>query len=209
MRWLAKLQVPYAVAARNKLYDGYDWHQALWRAFPGRRDETRDFLTRVEKRAQHFAVYLLSEHKPVCPPWCPEVFWNLAEIKDSFWTHELYRFDLLANPSRKIVKIGANGERTKNGRREAILKQEEQVAWLQRKAERGGFKVMDAPPLEVDKAQRLTFGCKQGDGSHFGVHFRGVLQVIDRSSFRETFRRGIGTAKGFGFGMLMMQPVVN
>jgi len=208
MRWLAKMRIPYTVAAENKLYDGYDWHQALWQTFPGRGDQARDFLTRVDKKERYFTAYLLSEHKPVCPPWCPEEFWSLAEIKDTFLTHEFYRFDLLANPTRKVAKIDNNGERTKNGRREAILKLEGQAAWLQRKAEQGGFKVLEKPQLEIDKAQRLTFGCRQGDGSHFGVHFKGLLQVTDRSKFRETFRQGVGSAKGFGFGMLMMRPVV-
>ena len=208
MKWLAKMRIPYMVAAENKLSDGYDWHQALWRAFPGRDGHVRDFLTRVDKKERYFTAYLLSENKPVCPPWCPEEFWTLAEIKDTFLNHECYRFDLLANPTRKVAKIGADGERTKNGRREAILKPAEQGVWLKRKAEQGGFKVLDAPPLEIGKAQRLTFGRKQGDGSHFGVHFKGVLQVTDRSNFRETFRQGVDPAKGFGFGMLMMQPVM-
>lgn len=208
MKWLAKMQVPYSVAAKNKFRDSYDWHQALWLAFPGRRDDKRDFLTRVDKKDRFFAVYLLSEYKPICPSWCPEEFWSLAEIKETFLTHEFYRFDLLANPTRKVAKIGNDGERTKNGRREAILKPEDQVTWLQRKAEQGGFRVLDEPPIEVDKAKRLTFEGKQGDGSHFGVHFHGVLQVTDRSNFRETFRQGVGTARGFGFGMLMMQPVM-
>lgn len=207
MKWLAKIHVPYTVAVENKLYDGYDWHQALWRAFPDRRDDTRNFLTRVDKKDRHFLVYLLSEHQPVCPPWCPEESWHLVEIKDSFLTHDFYRFDLLANPTRKVAKIGNKGERTKNGRREAILKLEEQVAWLHRKAKHGGFKVLDEPPIEVDKARHWTFQGKQGDGSLFGVHFKGVLKVTDRSNFQETFRQGVGTAKGFGFGMLMMKPV--
>lgn len=207
MKWLARIRVPYEVAAENKLRDGYDWHQALWRAFPQQDGQNRDFLTRVDKKEKEFVAYILSSHKPLCPPWCPGDYWELVEVKDSFLHHEYYRFDLLANPTRKVAKLGADSQRSKNGRREAFLRPEEQAVWLQRKAEHGGFRVLNSPPLEIGKPQRVTFGQKQSDGSHFGVQFKGILQVTDYDSFRETFRRGIGSAKGFGFGMLMLQPV--
>jgi len=207
MKWLARMQVPYSVAAENRLLDGYDWHQALWRSFPGRDDHKRDFLTRVDKKERGFIAYLLSEHRPVCPPWCPEEYWELAEIADSFLDHEYYRFGLFANPTRKVAKTTADGERTKNGRREALLEPEDQAEWLRRKSEQGGFRVLGMPPLEIGKPRHLAFGHKRANGSHFGVHFKGVLQVTDHPSFRETFRRGIGSAKGFGFGMLMLQPI--
>ena len=207
MKWLARMRMPYEVAARNKLRDGYDWHQALWQAFPGRDDQARDFLTRVDKKEREFIVYLLSMQRSVCPPWCPQEYWEVSEIRSGFLNHEYYRFDLLANPTRKVVKIGADGEQTKNGRREALLKPEEQAEWLTRKARQGGFIVLDVPPLESGKPQRLTFEHKQRDGRHFGVNFKGLLNVTDQSIFHETFRRGIGSAKGFGFGMLMLQPI--
>ena len=207
MNWLARLRVPYEVAAENRLRDGYDWHQALWRSFPAFDDKARDFLTRVDKKEREFVAYILSDHKPICPPWCPGNYWELTVIKSSFLNHEYYLFDLLANPTRKVAKIGADGGRAKNGRREAFLRPEEQTMWLQRKAEQGGFRVLDSPPLEIGKPQRLTFGREHGGGTHFGVQFKGVLQVTDRTSFRETFRRGLGSAKGLGFGMMMLQPV--
>lgn len=207
MKWLARIRVPFHVAAENRLRNAYDWHQALWRAFPGCDGQRREFLTRVDKKERGFTAYLLSMNKPVCPAWCPEDCWESVEIRQSFLNHEYYRFDLWANPSRKVAKLGTNGERTKNGRREALLRLEEQSEWLQRKAEKGGFRVLAPPTLEIDKAQRLSFERKQRRGSHFGVRFKGLLQVTDRQSFRETFSRGIGPAKGFGFGMLMLQPV--
>ncbi len=207
MKWLARMRVPYEVAAKNKLRDGYDWHQALWRAFPGRDDETRNFLTRVDRKEREFIAYLLSMFQPVLPSWCPQEYWEVAEIKDGFLNYEYYRFDLLANPTRKLAKIGINGERTKNGRREALLRPEEQTEWFKRKAEQGGFRVMDTPPLDIGKTQCLSFERCKRNGSHFAVNFKGTLKVTNRSIFCETFRRGIGSAKGFGFGMLMLQPV--
>ena len=38
--------------------------------------------------------------------------------------------------------------------------------------------------------------------AHLAVRFEGVLQVVDPVAFQQTLRRGIGSAKGFGFGLL-------
>jgi CRISPR system Cascade subunit CasE len=49
---------------------------------------------------------------------------------------------------------------------------------------------------------------KQGHrGKHIGVDFQGVLRVTDRAAFHYAFETGIGPAKAFGFGLLMLQPV--
>jgi CRISPR system Cascade subunit CasE len=44
-------------------------------------------------------------------------------------------------------------------------------------------------------------------GYHGGVQFRGTLEVTDPVKFAETYQSGIGSAKGFGFGMLLLAPV--
>jgi len=50
--------------------------------------------------------------------------------------------------------------------------------------------------------------CKPGArGVHSAVDFQGVLQVTDGPKFRETFARGIGPAKAFGFGLLVLAPL--
>lgn len=207
MKWLARIRAPYALATKNRLKDQYSWHQALWKSFPGCDRGSRDFLSRVEKTERGYTVYLLSSNEPVCPPWCPPEYWEITRIKDPFLDHQYYRFDLLANPTRKLMKIDGNGIPTKNGRRQAYLRPQEQMEWLKRKGDLGGFRILDVPPLELEKAQRLTFTRNHKMGSHFAVKFRGVLKVSDRLRFRKVFRQGIGSAKGFGFGMLMLEPI--
>ena len=44
-------------------------------------------------------------------------------------------------------------------------------------------------------------------GTHAGVRFRGRLQVTDRERFIHAFHHGIGSAKAFGYGMLLLQPL--
>ena len=40
--------------------------------------------------------------------------------------------------------------------------------------------------------------------THQAVRFEGVLQVVDPVAFQQTLRCGIGSAKGFGFGLLSL-----
>lgn len=207
MNWLARLRVPYDVVAIKGLYDGYKWHQALWDAFPGMAKEKRKSLTRIEKKEWEYLVYILSEYEPIRPEWCPEDSWSLKEIASSFLNHEFYRFDLIANPTKSIKKIGEDGLPTKNGKRLALLKPEEQRNWIVRKGEEGGFMILNKPFLEIGKAQRMIFRQKGLEGCHYSVGFRGVLKVTDRGKFYKTFQKGIGTAKAFGFGMLMLKPI--
>ena len=43
MTYLTQVYVDFATAARLGLRDSYDWHQAVWKAFPGRDGLGRDF----------------------------------------------------------------------------------------------------------------------------------------------------------------------
>jgi CRISPR system Cascade subunit CasE len=43
--------------------------------------------------------------------------------------------------------------------------------------------------------------------THLAVQFDGVLEVTDPAKFLETVRQGIGSAKGFGFGLLSLARV--
>jgi CRISPR system Cascade subunit CasE len=73
-----------------------------------------------------------------------------------------------------------------------------------------GFSVLDVPPLYVEPAQNHRFikrHLKEVPGFHVGVRFQGVLEVTNREEFKKAFTQGIGSAKGFGFGMLVIQPL--
>jgi CRISPR system Cascade subunit CasE len=44
-------------------------------------------------------------------------------------------------------------------------------------------------------------------GLHRTVEFQGVLTVTDAAEFHETFTRGMGSAKAFGFGLLVIARI--
>jgi CRISPR system Cascade subunit CasE len=135
-------------------------------------------------------------------------------MPDAFFTHTGYRFSLLANPTKKIVDpskakvIRPDGrlERNKNSKRVPLIRREDLLAWLGRKAEAGGFAVQLDAVRTIPRGREYFF--KPGArGVHYATEFQGALQVTDAARFRETFARGIGSAKAFGFGLLVLAPL--
>lgn len=194
MRYLSQVVVPIAAALKAGLADGYAWHQAIWKAFPDRPDDARDFLFRVDRKDGGFRVLLLSEEKPR-PETC--FAWQTKEVSSSFLAHSAYHFQVRANPTMR---------RSADKRRLAIYDESRLREWLTRKAEASGFTV-DPETLTVGAPLDETFSKDGKFGKHVAVDFEGVLQVTDRDRFIQTFNTGIGSAKGFGYGLLMLQPL--
>jgi CRISPR system Cascade subunit CasE len=208
MSWLAKMLIEPELAAIRHIEatDGYSWHQIAWQAFPGLDGQPRPFLSRLDSGPEGFTLLLLSrDHQPQRPDWCPEKCWAVKTISPSFLRYRHYRFDLRANPTRKVAKLDATGEHTKNGRRQPLTRIGEQTEWLKRKAEASGFNLIETP--DIGFCQDQVFRKRNGHGIHTGVHFRGLLEVTGPVRFENAFYQGIGSAKGFGFGMLLLQPV--
>lgn len=207
MTYLTQVTLDFATAAKLGLRDSYDWHKAVWTAFPGRADACRDFLMRLDQRPEGFRLLIVSPKPPVRPDWCPPdgQSWKTKSIPDSYFTRSRYAFQLCANPTKKVASR-SDGSVTKNGRRVPLGRRDELVEWLKRKGEQGGFAV-DSATLRVVPRGREYFQKKGQSGLHSAVEFQGVLAVTDPSKFHETFTRGIGSAKAFGFGLLVIAPI--
>lgn len=195
-------------AVRRHLHDSYRWHRAVWEAFPGHESDPRQFLTRLDSIRDRFRLYIVSDWEPQRPAWWPEgeSHWRTRQIHKSFFFHKQYGFQLCANPTRKVVKLDPSGKPTKNGRREPLRTREELAQWIVRKGQQGGFSpALDT--LRIVPLGRRWFQRKGGDGTHSAVDYKGVLEVCDPQKFIDAFRRGIGPAKGFGFGLLLLAPL--
>lgn len=203
MSFLTQAFLDYEDAARLRLTDVYDWHQLVWRAFPGADGQPRDHLTRLERRERErrFRLLVLSARPPARPPEWPAVpeAWQTREVKPAFLAHERYRFQLRANPTKRD---------NQSRKRVPLRTAEEQLAWLRRKGEQAGF-VADEESLRIVPEGREWFRIEkaQRSGFHHAVEFEGALQVTDRAAFAAAFARGIGSAKAFGFGLLALVPV--
>lgn len=208
MTWLARMILHRHDLERpqSRFLDNYALHKAAWDCFPGRPDAARDFLLRLDWLTEGCRLYVLSGSEPVRPDWCPAAGWGVKEIAPSFLRHDAYAFDLLANPTRKVTAL-RDGKPTKNGKRLALVHEDEQRRWLEAKAEQHGFRLDETAPLAIDEIGPQFFVRKAKNGVHLGVRFRGLLRVTDRERFTLAFHKGIGSAKAFGFGMLLLQPL--
>lgn len=205
---LTQIHVAYDQAVRLlRIRDSYDWHQHLWQAFPGRDGEARDFLVRIDAKEETYRVLILSRTSATRPAWCPSDNFATKPVPDAFFAHPIYAFTLLANPTKKI-RSNAAGERTKNGRRVPLTTREDLLAWLERKAAAAGFTI-DADSTQTVPRGREYFqkDSPRTQGLHAAVEYRGHLRVIDPVTFRAAVASGIGSAKAFGFGLLVLAPL--
>lgn len=218
--------------ARYDLARPYELHRTLCSAFPdnepGRilfridsdRMGARPFvLVQSDLRPQWQRLDQRGPHYLLTPP-------ELKEFQPSFTRGQRLRFRLRANPTRKVASLskverlaGAGGEEgnTKNGRRLALLCEDEQVAWLLQKGAKGGFHIpgewreeedgRKMPNFRVEVIPEGWVRCgKEGhsEGRFFAVRFDGVLMVTDPDQLLQTVSEGVGSAKGFGFGLLSL-----
>ncbi len=215
---LLKLTIGYEQLAKEKIHDNYAWHKKAWTMFEHHpelkeRNNTSDkdkgptpFLSRYIQKRNHAELLLVSGYKPLKPVWCGSDQWQLIKIDESYLSQPSYFFDLYANPTRSVKKPDGNGGFTKNGRRLTLMNKPSQMEWLSRKGKNHGFQLAEDIPLRIEKPVNHRFSRKGRNGLHIGVHFQGALHVTDREAFKKAFREGIGTAKGFGFGLLMIKP---
>jgi CRISPR system Cascade subunit CasE len=224
------------------LSDCREMHRTLLTAFPqadageGGARASFDLLYRVEaeRRTGGVAVLVQSRVEPdwgklpvdYCPvaggrPRCKSVADQYGVLREG----ARLVFRLRANPTRRVSERSAREVERWRGKRVDIRGEENQLAWLQRKAERCGFRlsaahvrrndlanVEDLPNLRVVPEGRVG-GLRRAGGSAarltFGsVLFEGELIITDAHLFREALQSGIGSGKAFGFGLLSVAPAV-
>jgi CRISPR system Cascade subunit CasE len=227
MSWLARIEIDAEIARAEGIWDSYAWHKRLWEGcFPYAPNAKRDFLTRIDQLEGAYRVWILAKRKPARAKWCPPEGFEIKEIAPSFLSHRYYAFDLRANPVKAIVQRGPSGEtllqahgKRKNGKRVPVVKPEELRAWIERKGRvrcrdqdtgldvPGGFRIVEKKPLEISPMVEDHFRKEGQSGYHGGVQFRGTLEVTDPGKFVETYHSGIGSAKSFGFGLLLLAPI--
>lgn len=207
MSWIARIEIDTEKAFAHDIVDGYACHQRLWECFPNMPEKKRDFLSRFDQLEGRLRLWLLAQSRPVCPKWCQPEDFSVKEISSSFLLHHYFAFDLRANPTRCVSLRKTDGAMPRHGKRVPLTSPKELREWLDRKAENGGFKIVKEKPLEIGPLVQNFFRRKGKNGCHGSVQFRGILSVTDFQKFAKTYYAGVGSAKSFGFGMLLLAPV--
>lgn len=194
--YLSRITINKSDCARLKIKDSYAWHQKLWEAFPEHDGEKRKFLFRVDDAGRQMCVLMLSPIQPVEPEWLHDS-WETKEVAKSFLSHNVYAFKLRVNPTMR---------RNADRRRLAIYHEDKLHEWMTRKATQSGFAIKENSLLTGAPIDEY-FVKNSKRGKHVSVEFQGILSVNDRQLFENTFEHGIGSAKAFGFGLLMLKPL--
>lgn len=208
--FLSKLLLnPRSKQVMNEINDPYQMHRTILNAFYNGNEKSGRVLFRVEisKRSPDITLLVQSEREPdwkkivdKFPAYLSEKEnkYEYKKITLSFSNGQRLRFRLRANPTVKKITDGK-----KNGKRVGILDEQEQKEWMKRKARAGGFKLIDCTVVDEGfvnsqkNSRNLTF---------LSVKFEGFIEVTETEKFLNCLKSGIGSAKGFGFGLLSIAP---
>lgn len=218
--------------ARRDLGSPYEMHRTILSAgFDGvSKADLGRVLFRVDPDATGRTPPVLLIQSAREPAWAnlPSAYALNADTKPfdpQFRAGQRLRFRLRANPTKRVAVKNAVLGKSLSGKRVGLFREAEQIRWLLRdvRGKSRGFKVpgkwvpatdpeteepIELPNFRVDAIpEGRSFNGKPGTGGWFlAVRFEGVLEVTDPAAFRNTITSGIGSAKGYGFGLLSVAP---
>lgn len=117
-------------------------------------------------------------------------------------------FRFKANPT-KSVPSGVAGQR---GKRCGISNKDEQLEWLWSQGRRHGFHIpinrLEVPEVVVRESGSVNFSRQRSTVTLMSTVYEGILAVDDPDLLRDSLTSGIGRAKGYGFGLMTLLPLI-
>lgn len=206
--FLSRVEIPWE-SARNP----YNLHRQLWRLFPGEKKETRHngeelrqgFLFRIENNLTGRPARLLVQSWRAPDNASGLMVIGTREIHPQPIAGQRLAFLLTANPVKTIADTqrDVKPEKKSDKCRVPLIKEEDQREWLTRKLVTAG---------EIEAANALPhtpiyFRKGNRGGKLATVTFEGVLRVSDPMKLTELIENGVGPAKGFGCGLLLVRRI--
>lgn len=199
---------PRSRRVQREASDPYQMHRTLMSAFPDRLglgDER--VLFRLEHNPRRLALHLLVQSQSP-PDWSwltdPGARGYLLSTNDpNPWTKPFspkfvagqgLAFRLRANPTLK-----------REGKRRGLCTPQSQLAWLDRKGEAGGFRMLRAEARQEGLVRGIIRRPERSNRFELlSVRFDGLLRVMHPERLAATLEAGIGSGKGLGFGLLSL-----
>lgn len=214
---------PRCRQARRDLSDPYQLHSTLCRAFsdPDHKCPDSEFLWRLEPEINsNGCSYILVQSRSrsdwtrigvqgwiakADPPIDLKERLKLASLK----TGQRFRFRLRANPCV-----------SRDGKRQGLMRVEEQESWVERKGKQHGFSLphlasfycseSSLERVDVRIAHEQMLRGKQHSGNAiriFSVLYDGILTITEPDRFMDALQSGIGHGKVMGLGLLSVAPI--
>ncbi len=193
---------------QRELANPYELHRSLMRAFPDdlKEDQERVLFRLDVVRTGDLMLLVQSWNPPdwdwLADPGARGYLLYPPETKPfdlNLSAGQTLAFRLRANPT--VKRKFENGDHKRVG----LYREEEQLEWLRRKGEQGGFRVLSARASRETMVRGVIHRDRESHNLNLlAVQFDGLLQVTDPVRLRETVRQGIGSGKGLGFGLLSL-----
>ena len=201
----------------------YNIHRLVWSLFSKEYDNERSFLYRQESDGTLPTFYIVSESEPENESEVWDI--NVKSYNPALRPGQELSFSLRANPI-----VSKRDEKGKQHRHDVVMDekfsmkkessdkdnrphvseivQRKGVEWLQKKADKSGFSI-DEEQVRADSYRNHRFYKPNGKHniSFNTIDFTGVLTVTNPTLFKQALFEGIGPAKGFGCGLLLVRPV--
>jgi len=205
---LSRAEIPWS-ETRNP----YEMHRAIWRLFPGEERESRraqdqprrGFLFRVEDSLPGRPAQILVQSKRMPEPDAALRLIGSREFNPQPARNQRLAFILTANPIKTVKdeQLGGKPRKKRDTCRVPLISEETQKAWLTqrlgRAAEVEAVAITPHPPLYFRKGNR--------GGKIVHATFEGILTVKDPESLIELLENGVGPAKAFGCGLLLVRRI--
>ncbi|WP_292372747.1 type I-E CRISPR-associated protein Cas6/Cse3/CasE [Methanosarcina sp. UBA411] len=213
--------------------DSYRVHRVIWSLFASNPDKQRDFLYRQDEKNGFPLFYIVSEQEPEANAdlWHIES----KEYRPLLSTGQRLVFSLRANPIVTRWDEDKNGKPHQHRHdvvmdaktrmeKEIIPKnkkpqvpeivQKEGFEWLRKKGDNNGFEVEEGQVIATGYRCSRFFKPKEKNSKAKGKHsvnistidFSGILTVTDPESLTNALYKGIGPAKSFGCGLMLIRP---
>lgn len=203
---LSRVEIPWPVAENR-----YQYHRRIWRLFPGTpselrrsaRDDRSGYLFRVEdnRPGRPARVLVQSKGQPQRAAGLNLITTRTFDPQPA--AGQRLAFLLTANPIKNIKdQQRADKPGKKRGScRVPLIHEQEQRDWLARKLD--GAAQIEA--VSVLPNQPIFFRRGNQAGKLVVVTFEGVLRVQDPQTLVRCLENGVGPAKAFGCGLLLVR----
>lgn len=213
----------------------YEQHQWLWQFLAAESGASRDFIFRRRDSDNNSpGYYVVSSRNPVVINDAWQV--NSREYDPQLTVGQRLAFELRANPvvTKKVGEKSRRNDVVMHEKKKLLeqrglkrwkdwrnddpekpslyqIVQDTCVHWLERRTENCGFVLAGEldednkqKPIRVDGYQQRHADKK--DIRFSTVDFSGILEVIDPIAFKKALFGGIGHAKAFGCGLMLVRP---
>ena len=203
--------------------DPYTLHKSIWKIFGDKADRKRDFLYRYDLIDGRPLMYSVSDRLPEkeIDLWNTESKIYNPQIKAGMALSFIlranpirtkrdekgkqHRHDVVMEEKKQIKGYDSSGGVKKTL---ALLMQEEGSKWISARTEKNGFAIKpDQIRVESYRQHRFIKGKGKKQINISTLDFIGLLTVNDPELFLGTLYNGIGPAKGFGCGMMMIKRI--